>query len=123
MPAEWERHDATWIAWPHNATDWPGKFQAIPWVYADIVRKLSQVETVHILVDDEAAEKRAASILIRARRKSRQRHLSPLPTDRVWTRDSGPIFVQKTRSTPPSLLQIGNSTPGRSTRTGITTTR
>jgi len=50
MPAEWERHEATWIAWPHNATDWPGKFQAIPWVYADIVRKLSHVETVHILV-------------------------------------------------------------------------
>ena len=33
MPAEWERHEATWIGWPHNATDWPGKFPAIPLVY------------------------------------------------------------------------------------------
>ena len=59
MPAEWEPHAATWIAWPHNADDWPGKFQAIPWVYADIVRHLSAVEDVHILVNDAAAEKRA----------------------------------------------------------------
>ncbi|HEY2070119.1 MAG TPA: agmatine deiminase family protein, partial [Rhizomicrobium sp.] len=44
MPAEWEPHTATWIAWPHNASDWPGRFQAIPWVYAEIVRHLSAVE-------------------------------------------------------------------------------
>ena len=66
MPAEWEIHEATWIAWPHNATDWPGKFHAISWVYADIVRKLSHIETVHILINDEAAEKRALSILARS---------------------------------------------------------
>jgi agmatine deiminase len=95
MPAEWERHDATWIAWPHNSTDWPGKFQAIPWVYADIVRRLSQVETVHILVDNEAAEKRAAGILIRAGANPDNVSFHRVPTDRVWTRDSGPIFVRK----------------------------
>ena len=76
-------------------TDWPGKFQAIPWVYADIVRKLSQVETVHILVDNEAAEKRAASILIRAGANPDNVTFHRIPTDRVWTRDSGPIFVTK----------------------------
>ena len=59
MPAEWHKHAATWIAWPHNANDWPGKFQAIPWVYADIVRHLSRVEDVHILVNDAVAAKRA----------------------------------------------------------------
>ena len=50
MPAEWEPHEATWIAWPHNRDDWPGKFAPIPWVYAEIVRHLSRVEPVHILV-------------------------------------------------------------------------
>jgi hypothetical protein len=45
MPAEWEPHQATWIGWPHNRTDWPGKFNAIPWVYGEIVRKLTQGET------------------------------------------------------------------------------
>ena len=58
MPAESEPHEATWIAWPHNPEDWPGKFQPIPWVYAEIVGQLAQVEEVHILVDDAAAEKR-----------------------------------------------------------------
>jgi agmatine deiminase len=94
MPAEWERHDATWIAWPHNATDWPGKFQGIPWVYADIVRKLSQVETVHVLVQDEGAERRAAGILMRSGAHPRNVVFHRWPTDRVWTRDSGPIFVR-----------------------------
>ena len=45
MPAEWEPHEATWIAWPHNRDDWPGKFAPIPWVYTEIVRHLSRVET------------------------------------------------------------------------------
>ena len=57
MPAEWETHAATWLAWPHEKTDWPGKFAPIPWVYADIVRHLSQVERVRILV--ESADSRA----------------------------------------------------------------
>ena len=48
MPAEWEPHEATWLAWPHNPEDWPGKFQAIPWLYAEIVRLLAAHERVHI---------------------------------------------------------------------------
>src|SRR5271168_4599866 len=66
MPAEWSLHAATWIGWPHNAEDWPGKFQPIPWVYAEIVRHLSQVEDVHILVNSADAEKGARRILLRA---------------------------------------------------------
>ena len=94
MPAEWAPHTATWIAWPHNATDWPGKFQAIPWVYADIVRQLSAVEDVRILVNDAEAEKRARSILRRAGGILARIHFHRWPTNRVWTRDSGPIFVK-----------------------------
>ncbi|WP_446743279.1 agmatine deiminase family protein [Silvibacterium acidisoli] len=94
MPAEWAEHAATWIAWPHNAEDWPGKFQAIPWVYADIVRPLSRVETVNIFVNDGAAEKRAHSILRRSGANLEQVKFHQVPTDRVWTRDSGPIFVK-----------------------------
>ena len=52
MPAEWETHEATWIAWPHNQDDWPGKFGPIPWVYAEIVRHLHYSENVTILVAD-----------------------------------------------------------------------
>jgi agmatine deiminase len=94
MPAEWERHEATWLAWPHNPDDWPGKFQAIPWVYAEIVRILSAQERVHILVNDVKAEERARSILDRAGGALDQVSFHRWPTNRVWTRDSGPIFVR-----------------------------
>jgi agmatine deiminase len=94
MPAEWAPHAATWIAWPHNAEDWPGKFQPIPWVYAEIVRQLSRVEDVNILVNDLAAERRAQSLLKRAGANMARLHFHHWQTDRVWLRDSGPIFVK-----------------------------
>jgi agmatine deiminase len=94
MPAEWSPHAATWIAWPHNPDDWPGKFQPIPWVYAEIVRHLSSSEDVHILVNDLAAQRRATSILRRGGANLSRLHFHHWPTDRVWLRDSGPIFVK-----------------------------
>ena len=66
MPAEWETHAATWLAWPHEKTDWPGKFAPIPWVYADIVRHLSQVERVRILVANAGEERAVRGILKKA---------------------------------------------------------
>jgi agmatine deiminase len=94
MPAEWSPHAATWIAWPHNPDDWPGKFQPIPWVYCEIVRHLSQAEDVHILVNDEAAKKRAGNMLRRQGANLARLHFHLWRTDRVWLRDSGPIFVK-----------------------------
>ncbi len=94
IPAEWETHAATWIAWPHNAEDWPNKFQPIPWVYSEIVRHLSRAEDVNILVNDLAAERRATLMLRRAGANLARLHFHHWPTDRVWLRDSGPIFVK-----------------------------
>lgn len=94
MPAEWERHEATWLAWPHNPEDWPGKFQAIPWLYCEIVRLLATHERVDILVEDSKAQQRAAGMLARAGADVDQVRFHEWPTDRSWTRDSGPIFVR-----------------------------
>ena len=63
MPAEWEPHDATWIAWPHNRDDWPDRFAPIPWVYGEIVRRLAQVERVRILVENQDLASSARRIL------------------------------------------------------------
>jgi agmatine deiminase len=93
MPAEWEPHEATWLAWPHNPDDWPGKLQAIPWLYAEIVRLLSAHEQVQILVDDAKAGHRAQGILERAGANLDRIAFHQWPTNRSWTRDSGPIFV------------------------------
>ena len=77
MPAEWEPHEATWIAWPHNRDDWPGRFAPIPWVYAEIVRKLARVERVRILIEDGPAEANGASHPAQGRRQpGRSRILS-----------------------------------------------
>jgi agmatine deiminase len=105
MPAEWEPHEATWIAWPHNRSDWPGKFETIPWIYAEIVRQLARVERVNILVNDEAAEAKAREILVRSHvlaakaaapgKAAGDIRFFRIPTNRAWTRDYGPIFVRR----------------------------
>lgn len=94
MPAEWEPHEATWIAWPHEVTDWPGKFAPIPHVYCEIVRHLSQVETVRILVESRALESRARTMLKRAGAHLPAVEFFVIPTDRSWCRDFCPIFVR-----------------------------
>lgn len=93
MPAEWEPHDSTWLAWPHYQGDWPGKFEPIPWVYAEIIRALGPHERVQLIVSDAAAEKSARKILERANALSEAVSFHRWPTDRVWTRDSGCTFV------------------------------
>jgi len=97
MPAEWEPHEGTWLAWPHEKTDWPGKFHPIPWVYSEIIRRLARVERVHILVNDESAERSARKILKSAHADLPGVHFHHIPTDRSWTRDFCPIFVRDER--------------------------
>jgi agmatine deiminase len=113
MPGEWEPHSATWIAWPHNRSDWPGKFASIPWVYAEIVRHLVRVEGVNILVNDESAEARARQVLIEAEvlpknteapgSRSGNIKFWRIPTDRGWVRDSGPMFLCRGVRSPVAL--------------------
>ncbi len=94
MPAEWEPHLATWIAWPHQRGDWPGKFEPIPWVYGEVVRYLSPGERVRILVQGEAHEKSARKVLKRAGVDESRVDFYRIKTDRGWTRDFCPIFVR-----------------------------
>src|SRR5262245_3018807 len=93
-PAEWEPHARTWIAWPHQRDDWPDKFEPIPWVYAEIARHLHRSEEVGILVNDRTAETEARDVLERVGVDLLRVSYHVVPTDRVWTRDSGPIFVK-----------------------------
>lgn len=93
MPAEWEPHDATWIAWPHNVADWPEKFGTIAWVYAEIVRALHRHEIVEILCNDETVRDAAASALASHDVSTAGYRLHLVPTDRAWLRDSAPTFA------------------------------
>jgi agmatine deiminase len=93
MPAEWERHRATWIAWPHHEPDWPGKLAPIPWVYAEIARVLAEHETVEILCHSDDVRTAAHGALAAHGVEPDQVRLHLVPTDRVWLRDSAPTAV------------------------------
>lgn len=95
MPAEWEPHQATWIGWPHNRSDWPGKIAPVQWVYGELVRQLAPGEAVRILVNSATHERQARRVLERVGvDRSRLRFLR-FPTNRGWTRDYGPLFVRR----------------------------
>jgi len=94
MPAEWEPHAATWIAWPHHRDYWPGRFAPIPWVYGEVVRKLSQVERVRILVKDAELEGKARRLLGKVGAAMEAVEFITCPTNRVWTRDYCPLWIR-----------------------------
>jgi agmatine deiminase len=95
MPAEWEPHRATWLAWPHNASDWPDKLDAVRWVYGEVVRRIAPGEIVRMLVNSVAGEEQARRSLERTGADVRRVEFILHPTNRGWTRDSGPIFVRR----------------------------
>jgi agmatine deiminase len=95
MPAEWEPHQATWLGWPHHATDWPRKLDTIRWVYGEIVRKIAPGEILRIFVDNKSQEKFALNYLKSAGTEPNRIKFVHHPTNRGWTRDSGPMFVRR----------------------------
>ena len=111
MPAEWEPHASTWLAWPHYRGDWPGKFEPIPWVYAEIIRHLGRHERIDLIVNNTASEKQARKVLAKANALSENVTFHRWPTDRVWTRDSGCTFVVD-RANPELSSRAKQSRPG-----------
>jgi len=94
MPAEWKPHEATWLAWPHEKSDWPGKYPPIPWLYGELVRRLAGVERVRILTEDEP---RVRKILQKCGANLAAVEFFNIPTNRSWTRDYCPLFVKNSR--------------------------
>ncbi len=94
MPAEWEKQEALWLAWPHQKTDWPNKFEPMPWIYGEFVRHVAAFQKVKLVVQDAAQKKAAQSILKRVHADVKNIEWFIIPTDRSWLRDTGPIFVR-----------------------------
>jgi len=95
MPAEWERHAATWLTWPHNAADWPGKFEVIPWIYGEMARHIAAGETLRIIVRHNKDKQFASHVLRKTGVNLQKLQFVVHPTNRGWTRDTGPIFVRR----------------------------
>ena len=94
MPAEWEPHAATILAWPHNKEDWPGKFDPIPWVYGEIITLITQHERVRLLVRNAKDAAKAKAVCEKTGANLSKIDFYTVPTNRIWMRDSGPIFVR-----------------------------
>ncbi len=99
MPAEWELHEATWLGWPHHASDWPGKLPVIPWVYGEMVRKIAEGENINVLVRHQRDKLQAQNVFKKAGVDSRRIRFVFHPTNRGWTRDTGPIFLKNRNKT------------------------
>ncbi|MHC1739326.1 MAG: agmatine/peptidylarginine deiminase [Ignavibacteriaceae bacterium] len=95
LPAEWERHRATLISLPHNKEDWPGKFQPIPWVYVEIVRKLTPGEMVYVIIHSKQAEYKFRKMLSKAGVNLKRVKFFKFQTNRSWMRDTSPAFIKK----------------------------
>ena len=93
MPAEWEPHDATWLAWPHNEETWPGLLPEVRAIFLDLIRALHPGERVHLLVDDDAEADTVSRSMRDAGIDDRGVTLHELPTADAWLRDSGPTFL------------------------------
>jgi agmatine deiminase len=92
MPAEWEAHRATWLAWPHSE-DWPGKLNAVTWVFTEIIRQLTVGEKVSLIIPPAASRKAISEQLRLAHVDLKQVEFFVAQTDRSWTRDYLPQFV------------------------------
>lgn len=88
-PAEWERHAATWVSWPHNPATWPGKFHVVPACFAELVQAIARFEPVHILAGG-AAVMNDAEMHVGDEPNVK---LFDIETNDAWCRDHGPMFV------------------------------
>jgi agmatine deiminase len=97
MPAEWEPHEATWLSWPHKEASWPGAFEPVPAIFAEMTRHLAESELVRINVADEDFADRVRQLLRHAgvNLDAVRFHLNP--TNDAWCRDHGPNYVVRDR--------------------------
>jgi agmatine deiminase len=108
MPAEWEPHAATWLAFPHKRGDWPGRAEAIIWVYAEIVKQLTRGERVRILIRNAREGALARNIFARVGADLKQVDFVRCDTNRSWTRDYLPTFLVRNQTgTRGKLRRIG----------------
>jgi agmatine deiminase len=95
MPAEWEPHEATWLAWPHNRETWPDQLEAVKQAWIEMIRTLAPGEKVCLLVNDEQTRAEAEERLRRVGTPMKQVSIWLIPTVDVWIRDYGPTFVTR----------------------------
>ncbi|MEX2402613.1 MAG: agmatine deiminase family protein [Balneolales bacterium] len=94
MPPEWHRHSGTLLSWPVNRETWPGdRLDKVEKVYINIIRALYKYETIHLLVHDESVRNRVFKMLYSAGIPDGSINFHLHPSNDVWARDFGPIYI------------------------------
>lgn len=93
FPAEFARHTATWLSWPHKEASWPGKIETIYPIYAQFIKRVAEGELVNINVADEAMKQKALTHLYDAHADLSKIKFYFNPTNDAWCRDHGPAFL------------------------------
>ena len=107
MPAEWEKQDSTWLAWPHNKNDWPGLFQNIPSIFREIIFQISKYQKVNLLVQDQKQITKIQRYLLKKSINLSKVNIHVIRTNRVWVRDTGPIYLINKKKKEKILLNWG----------------
>jgi agmatine deiminase len=94
MPAEWEKQEATWLAWPHHTADWPGKFPTVKWIFLEIARHVLASQKLKLLVKNKEVENQVKELCDLVHLDHSGIEFLHIPTNRGWMRDCGPIFVK-----------------------------
>lgn len=113
MPAEWEPHEATWLAWPHNPETWPGRMEAIPKIWVEMIQELLPGEKVCLLVNEDSMEKEAIREIRRAGIPMRHLFFYRIATDDCWLRDTGPTFIVNREGEVATVQWIFNAWGGK----------
>ena len=99
MPSEEEPHEGTWLQWPHNHGNNRydrnrKRLERYEESWILMTQALHTGERVHIVVYDEAADiDRVRGILTKRGLDMGQIDFRAWPTNDVWMRDNGPVFV------------------------------
>ncbi len=93
FPAEFAKHEATWLSWPHKEASWPGKIKTIFPVYAQFIKLLAEGEQVNINVVDERMKQNALNYLAKISADLSRIKFFMHPTNDAWCRDHGPAFL------------------------------
>jgi agmatine deiminase len=93
FPAEFARHDATWLSWPHKEASWPGKIHTIYPIYAQFIKLVSEGEQVKINVADDKMKQKALGYLQDVSADLDRIEFFIHPTNDAWCRDHGPAFL------------------------------
>jgi len=95
FPAEWTKHEATWLSWPHKEASWPGKIETIYKPYCEFIKIVATGEKVRINVKDEEMKAFAVSELEKVEADLSKIEFYFNESNDAWCRDHGPAFVVK----------------------------